>query len=59
MKKSDVPGKRGHIAMYGCSMCEWKSEFGVVGSAGEGDDVADVGHACHEEHETFEAEAEA
>ena len=35
-----------------------ESEFSVIGSAGEGDDVTDVGHAGHKENETLEAEAE-
>ena len=34
-------------------------EFGVAGGAGEGDDVANVGHARHEEHQALEAKAEA
>ena len=34
-------------------------EVCVVRSAGEGDDVADVGHTGHEEQQTLEAEAEA
>ena len=34
-------------------------EFGVVGGAGEWDDVADVGHTGYEEHEAFESESEA
>ena len=48
----------------GCSACDIVSEeggleFGGLGGAGEGDDVADVGHAGDEEHEALEAEAEA
>ena len=34
-------------------------EVCVVRSAGEGDNVADVGHTGHEEQQTLEAEAEA
>ena len=33
-------------------------EFGVVGGAGEGDYVADVGHSGDEEHQTLEAQSE-
>ena len=34
-------------------------ELGFAGGAGEGDDVADVGHTSDEEHETLESETEA
>ena len=34
-------------------------EVGVVRSAGEGNDIADVGHTGHKEQQTLEAEAEA
>ncbi len=34
-------------------------EFGVAGGAGEGDYIADVGHAGDEEHQTLESESEA
>ena len=34
-------------------------EVGVVRSAGEGDDVADVGHTGHKEQQTFETKTEA
>ncbi len=36
-----------------------KSELGIAGSAGEGDDVADVVHAGAELHDALEAQAEA
>ena len=49
-----------------CSFCESgtleevpRLEFGSLGGAGEGNDVADVGHAGDEEHQALEAEAEA
>ena len=37
----------------------WGLELGGLGGAGDGDDVAEVGHAGDEEHEALEAEAEA
>ena len=33
-------------------------EFAIIGGAGEGDDVADIGHAGDELHHALEAEAE-
>ena len=43
----------------GSMVCENRgSELAVLGRAGEGDDVADVGHAGHEEQQALEAQAE-
>ena len=36
-----------------------KSEFSLARGAGEGNHVADVGHAGDEEHETLKSETEA
>ena len=43
------------VVEQGC--CPRDLEVAIVGSTGEGDDVADVLHACDEENETFEAES--
>lgn len=57
LRKAAAPDESGAAASV-WGMLPKGLEFGVVGSAGEGDDVTDVGHAGHEEYETLEAEAE-
>ena len=44
-------GRKGFRPWYGRGMMT-VLEFGVVGGAGEGDYVADVGHTGDEEHKT-------
>ena len=33
-------------------------EFSVAGSTGAGDNIADIGHAGHEQYQTLESEAD-
>ena len=49
----------GEIRKPVCTYTTQILEIGVVRRTGEGDDITNVGHTCHEEQQTLEAEAEA